>query len=152
MIRALTEADLLACAPLGLSFFSEANLPGRFIPSVFVESWTWLLSSGAGKLFGAFDGDRLLGAIGGVIAPDVNDGELVAQEMFWYVMPECRRDGITLLSTYLDALRAAGVKRYSLACLETMPRSVERYYIRLGLRPTERVFVGEFDGTKPARR
>lgn len=48
------------------------------------------------------DDNRLRGAIGGVATADLNTGETVAIEQFWYVDKEARGRGLILLTAFED--------------------------------------------------
>lgn len=137
-MRELEPEDLPECAALGLSFYEEGDLPGKFIPEVFTENWKDFFHMGIGRILGAWEDGRLVGVVGGVLSPDVNDGELVANEMFWYVLPGSRGVGLKLLANYLHLMREAGAKRLTLVHLcGLMPDKLERFYERLGLKPLE---------------
>lgn len=54
---------------------------------------------------------RPKGAIGGVCTSDLNTGETVAIEQFWYVDPEARGKGLMLLEAFEDWAMSKGAIR-----------------------------------------
>ena len=65
-------------------------MPGKLIPSVFTRNWTNFLTTQIARIFSAWRGDDLVGGLGGLVHPDLNDDRIVATEMFWFVMPHER--------------------------------------------------------------
>lgn len=81
----LRAHELHLCVPFGHEFHSELNLPGEFIPDCFVNTWLGFLSSFPSVILGMWKEGALVGGIGGIVAPDLYDGRLYAQELFWFV-------------------------------------------------------------------
>lgn len=137
-IRPLRIDDLPAAAALGRFFYEEGALPGVLVPEVFIATWTHMLSSGNGVIFGKFAGDELVGFLGGVIYNDPNDGELVASEFFWFIRKEYRGGGIALLDAFEEWAKGMGAKRIVMVHLTNlMPESLGAFYRRRGYSPIE---------------
>lgn len=143
-IRYAKPEDLLQCARLGELFYREGALPGNLVPSIFMGNWKTLIESGTGRILGAWRGAEFLGALGVLVYPDINDGEIVAQEAFWYVHPNHRGIGMKLLDQSIEDLRREGVKRMTMVHLESlMPDRLKSLYERLGFRPVESHYAGD---------
>lgn len=97
-IRPLTVEELPLCLPYGPAFMEEYALAGTFSNDTFLKNWTTWLTAFPAVLFGLWEDQHLAGGIGGMIHPDLNTGDLLAVEMFWYVDPAYRK---TLLAARL---------------------------------------------------
>ena len=85
------------------------NLPGGFVPEVFIRNWSSFIRTGIGTFLGAFEGEEFVGGLGAILAPDINNGHITAVECFWYILPEHRGGGIRLLKAYEEV--GQGVRR-----------------------------------------
>lgn len=140
MIAELTvqQLDLPEFDELGRSFFSEAGFGHRFDGDVFRTNWRKILGSGSGKIIGAFSDGSLVGILGFVVAPDLNDGKPCAYETFWFSHPDHRGRGLGLLRAYEGSARAMGAQRMSMVHLTTLnPERLGGVYTRMGFKPTE---------------
>jgi GNAT superfamily N-acetyltransferase len=137
-IRFCTPEDLPVVADIGKLFFEEGKLPGKLIPDVFVRTWTSFLASGTGGIL-LLENDGLpIGMLGFLKYPDINDGETVMSETFWYVKPDQRGGGIRLLRKFEETAREQGAKRVMMAHLKSlMPEELAHLYVRRGYQPTE---------------
>ena len=144
MVRALTVSELTEVSLLGPAFFSEGKLPGRFVPEVFAAKWGLLIGQGIGFILGLFREDRLVGAFGGIISEDLNDGDPVANECFWFVKPEARGRGFELLLAYEEEARKRGAVRCSMIhLLSLQPEKLGELYERRGYRAVETSYFKE---------
>src|SRR5215467_681026 len=108
----VTRIDQLqTLAPMGLEFWSEMGMPGRFVPELWIESWKSLLRNGSALIIGLMRNNQLMGAIGGTIVRDLNDHALVAVEQFWFVTGEARGHGLRLLNEFEAVSRSRGAVR-----------------------------------------
>ena len=89
-VRPLEVYELPLCLPFGHAFFRELQLPGTFNEDVFLKNWTTYLTSYGARIFSLWEGETLIGGIGGMLAPDVFTGEKICQEFFWFIAPEYR--------------------------------------------------------------
>ncbi len=111
----LRDPQLLS---MGQHFFKESNLPGSFVPDVFIDTWSKIITRGIGRIWAARTGDLMTGAIGGLIHPDPYDGKMVVQEAFWFI-DESHRGGITAIRLYASLERwaiHAGASRLCMSC------------------------------------
>ena len=144
VVRRLTIDDVEALLPLASLFWAEGRLPGSFNADTFRATWGRFLDLGIGHILGLSSGERLVGAPGFLVAPDPNDGALVAQETFWYVEPESRGSGLRLLRAFEDEALALGVKRVLVAHLkEINGPELKRIYEHRGYRETETTYMKE---------
>ncbi len=144
MVRALTVEELPKAAAMGSLFMQEGAMPGRFISDVFVARWTTLLNMGIGFMLGLFSEDKLSGVFGAIVSEDLNDGDLVANEMFWFVRPEERGRGFSLLLAYEEEAKKRGAKRCSMVhLLSLQPERLSEIYKKRGYRPIETSYFKE---------
>ncbi len=142
MIRQLTADDLQnkELLALGEKFFTDAKLPGEFIPGVFVATWSTLMRMTCGAIWTSVVDDRVVGAIGGVFHPDANDGKLVAQEMFWFMDPSYRSgfNAIKLFTAFENWAISRGATRIVMGCiLGEYAKPLREFYTKMGYRPVD---------------
>lgn len=143
-IRDLGVEDLEMLARWGEPFYVEANFPGTFKPELFIENWRVILSSGFGHIFGLFKGEVLVGTLGCLITPDLNTGDQICTEAFWFVSKENRGAGIRLLELFERWAWAQGVKRINVAHPSTPEmEKLSGLYKRRGYRAVEVHFTKE---------
>lgn len=144
-IHSITPEELPDCIPFGVAFHQEMQLPGRFVPLVFLRNWERFLAEGHGTILGLYDEhEKLVGGLGVLLGPDLNDGRLVATETFWFVDAQYRqgRAPLRLLAAYRQWAQEHGAVEWRLVHLLTGPDSTRteklgHLYHRLGLRPIE---------------
>lgn len=135
-----SEAELLL--PGARSFFSEGRIMGELNEKSFVDGILACIRNGIG-LFLVYGEPPFEGAIGGVIYPDFPTGDLIASELFWYVMPESRGvAGVRLLKEFEKEARIRGAKRLTMMHLDG-PRTagIARLYERLGYCQREQIYA-----------
>lgn len=138
MLRSDKESGINALCVLGQSFYAEGNLPGQFIPDIARSSWEQLYQQERGQIFSLYYDEEPVGTLGCVVYPDPYDGELVAAEMFWWVMPAARGHGLRLLSAYESYCASRNVKRNSMIHLTSKEATpLSRLYERRGYKNTE---------------
>lgn len=146
MVRLITIDELSAVASLGPKFYAEAGLPGRFIPEVFARKWATFFEMGAGFILGLFKDGAIAGAFGAIVSDDLNDGTLVANECFWFVIPESRGRGFELLIAYEEEARRRGAKRCSMIHLANLqPEKLAHIYEKRGYREVETSYSKELN-------
>jgi GNAT superfamily N-acetyltransferase len=137
-VRAATPADLPAIMDLGRLFFIEGKLPGRLIPEVAADNWAKLIASGAGMIFVLCPDTKVEGALGAIAYHDLNDGAVVAAEMFWYVHPDYRGNGLRLVSAFEQWATEQGAERILIAHMRAlMPERLKALYSRRGYSEVE---------------
>lgn len=145
-VEEVTAINLPEVMQLGQSFFDEGKLPGAFDPEIAGATWAALIQSGAGVILALRNNTgQMVGALGAIVFPDINDGKLVATEAFWYVLPgERHGGGLRLLHAFEEWAAARGAARLIMVHLLTlMPEKLAALYARRGYRPIETHYVKE---------
>ncbi len=130
----------------GKRFFEEGQIVGSFVPEIFRDNWTRMLSAGIGAMWVSRQNGIATGALGAIIYPDVNDNELVATEAFWYVLPEHRgkMDSIRLFQHFEKWAMTREANRILMVhYLNTGSDKLVSFYQRNGYRSIETFFVKE---------
>ena len=144
-IREFLPDDLPLLSELGHQFASEAKIV-KFNPDVFAKSWEAFIQSGVGVIYAAEnDFGEVCGAIGALQFNDPNSGDLMANEMFWIVMPDHRGGcGMMLLNRLEQWARGIGCKYLWMNYLmDSMPEKVKSIYERKGFTLAETHWVKE---------
>jgi len=145
-IAELGHGEIHLAAPVMRTFYEEGNLPGEFDEDNFTRSMATLVRSGAGAVFIHGAKRKPDGGCGIILFPDLNTGDLIASETFWYVMPHARGGfaAVSMLSAMEDWARRNGAVRFSMSHLsgENSAR-IKRSYSRLGFREMETQFIKE---------
>ena len=120
MIERIIQVDerlIHALRTRGMDYFNEAKLPGTFKVDTFLSSWSSILAAGYGAMWRYQSGTDIAGLMGAIIAPDLNDAEVTATEMFLYVLPEYRERGfgIRLINNFISWARDIGATRIMMA-------------------------------------
>ncbi len=130
---------------MGQQFWSEAKLPGEFVPSVFMRNWTRVISMGAGVIFGYFKDGTCIGAIGIVITNDINNDDRVAEEAFWFVDKEHRSVGIRLFRHAIRYAESSACKRMAMVNLAALEMDrIGKLYEHMGFHLIEQKYVKTF--------
>jgi GNAT superfamily N-acetyltransferase len=140
MIRSLLPSEVAICCEAGRAFFAEGKLPGEFVAEAFIEHWSTLIQVGSGVILGLFSDKtgEFLGGLGAVVAPDFNSFDKVAAEVFWFVKPEVRGEGLKLLPAYEAWAKEKGAKRCGMVhLLNLQPEILHKVFMRRGYQPIE---------------
>ncbi len=145
MIKQLEVEELAIAAKIGQQFWDEGALPGRLVPEVFVRNWTTLLGNGMGRIFGLYDGTNLVGALGAIIVPDLNDGDLTATECFWFVRKSHRGNGVRLLLNFVKYAKEIGCVRVNMVhVFNEHANKLSKLYKKIGFSPVEIHYIKTF--------
>lgn len=145
MIKSIQPNELEILSRLGPEFYQEANLPGRFVPEVFVHRWGQIIASGVGRIFAFFIDGTPIGAIGIIISNDINDDARVAQEAFWFVEKSHRKVGLKLFHHAENYARNSGCKRMAMIHLVNLqPEKLGALYERMGYSLVEHSYHKTF--------
>lgn len=137
-ITRATIEDLHAMEPAAHRFYAASQFLRSFDVARFVLLWTTLLNDGRGVIFLAWDGDRIVGAIGGVEHPEAYSQAQIAQEFFWFIEPEHRGGGMRLYYAFENWARERGCDEIRMGHLhDLMPDKVAAVYRRLGFQRIE---------------
>lgn len=145
VIRQARVSDLDRLLSLGEMFYTEAGLPGKFSPESFISNWSMFINGNMGAIFLLEEDELIIAGIGGVRFPDSASGRVQAQELFWFVHPDHRRDGMgeVLLIEFERWARDVACQSVVMAALEGLSNGVEELYLRRGYRPLERLYIKE---------
>lgn len=137
MIRLACEADIPRLVEMGLRFRRESEYRDVLAENAekMRELATQLAKSGC--LVVSEREGRLVGMLGYVLFPHFLSGELVGGEVFWWVEPECRGEGLKLLRAAEDRARSHGAKNFQMIAPNERVGSL---YRRLGYKPVETSF------------
>lgn len=138
------QVFMTGLSTLATEFFNESKLPSVLNFDFFIGAWKTLLSNGMGVMFVDFDGSELIGAIGGVITPNLFTGDVLASEMFWYVRKDYRGStGIRLLKEFFKWASDLGVDDVMMGHLHfAVSEKAEAVYDRLGMQKFETLYLG----------
>lgn len=99
MIRQATAEDLGTLVEMGLRFIASTSYRGRLAanPGQIAHLMQGLIWADDGTLLVAEDDGKIAGMIGVCIYVHPISGERIAGELFWWMQPEQRGDGVKLL-------------------------------------------------------
>lgn len=146
--RVIKVEELSALLPLAREFHQNEILASwcSFNEDVWLSTWSKLLNEGAAFVMISEDEAGITGAIGGVVYPDMNDGVMVSQEAFWFVLKDRRGGGPALLREYESVAAKIGVKRSIMNHLaDNRAKHTARFYQRAGYSPLESSYYKELD-------
>lgn len=85
---------------------------------------------------------KLIGSLGFIKAPDVLNGRLTFIEMFWFVDPESRGDGLKLFRHFEKYAKECGAKQIAMIHLsDSYPEKLKRLYLRSGYKLVENHYI-----------
>lgn len=143
IVKAKTS-DLPLLSELGQEFYEDYNLPGDFIPEVFVKNWSGIIESGTGQIFIAKDNGRMVGGLGCIGYHCFNDGGVIAFEMFWFISQAYRGSlGLRLFKEFEKW--ADSVKAKKIICAGLLPNigKIHKFYTRKGFTAAEVHYIKE---------
>jgi GNAT superfamily N-acetyltransferase len=143
VIRTLTIAELGTLEACAREFYGASRFLRTFDMDRFRKVWEFLIGNGSGAIFVeeshiGQSASEITGCIGGVVNPDIYSGELVAEELFWYVRESTRGSGVRLYRRFEQWAAARGAGSLQMVhLLDSMPEKVGRFYLRAGFEPIE---------------
>lgn len=145
-ITRLLPDQIEAMRPLAREFYAEGNLPGVLDEDRFLNAWAGFVGSGLGVVIAAWDGDELIGVIGGIKAPSVMTGDTELIEQFWFMSKSARGGGIgkALKDRFEVEAKNEGAVRVIMVHLnDEVGEKLAGVYVRSGYRPLETHYVKE---------
>jgi len=149
MIQSVEAYDQLEeMAEALMPFYNKLPFEGKKKPEDVVNSfasrWSDLISQGFGKIFGLWEDDKIIGGIGVVNCPALEDGAPITQEAFWYIDEKKRGSGVRLFKAAEDYANSVGSERFVMVHLEnSMPQKIKKFYERLGFTKIETGYIKE---------
>lgn len=125
--------------PLAREFAAQIDHPVvRLDDQVFARNWRTYVEMDVGVVIAALDGDTPAGALVGYVIPDHRNGELIAEEAWWFVSPPYRKVGVgrALIELFERHARSRGVRRVSLGTIGHL-EPVGRLLTNMGYEPFE---------------
>jgi len=108
------------------------------------DRWFNLISSGAGKIFGLWDKNKIVGGIGLILFPALEDGVMTTTEAFWFVDEKSRGGGLKLFITAEKWAKESGSKRMNMIHLtNSMPERLKNLYEKKGYKMIETTYQKE---------
>jgi len=147
-IRPLKPREIHLCVPFGQAFHEELNLPGKFVPEVFVDNWMTFLANYPSVILSLWKDGELAGGLGGLIAPDLYDARPYAQEFFWFIGKAYRggTGAIRLLNAFEAWARERLVSEIRMVhMVSSQEDQLERLYTRLGYVKVEVCYRKQLD-------
>jgi hypothetical protein len=128
MIRTSTESDLDRLVEMGCRFHRESPYRDKLAVNPEKMRSTAKFISDAGTLLISESEGKILGMLGFVLFSHFLSGEMTAGEVFWWVEPEHRGEGIKLLRCAEKMARVSGAKTMQMIAPS---ERVENLYKRL---------------------
>lgn len=152
MIRALQSHEVEVMLEAGNAFYKEGKFPGTFCNATFTRRMEGLIGHEPGAVVGSFGPDgEFQGALAATLCECPFTGDLMAVEMFWYILPRFRGGtaGVRLLQAFDDWARSKGVKRAAMIHLVGETEGVEKarlsaLYERMGFFPVEINYLKDY--------
>lgn len=141
MIRiAHTKEDVYRTAFFMKRFEQESSFV-KVKPEYAAESHWKLVESGIGRIFMLESDCQLIGGLGAIKFPDLNNGEMTAVECFWLVDPDHRGSGLKLLDAYEKWYEEDCSKGALIHLIDSFPDALEKVYFRRGYQLVEKHYV-----------
>ena len=139
MIRAATPEDADRVVEMGQHFVSKTEYKSfiDYNPERVKEIISKLLEQDNAVIFVSGSDASLTGMIAVVIYDHMWSGQPTAGELFWWVEPEARRDGVRLLRAAEDWARHKRVEKMQMIAPN---RKVGQFYERCGYVPVESTY------------
>jgi len=146
IFEAKTDSELLELRNVLENFYKilpyKEDLNG--FKKNWIPAWKDLIKSKKGKIFALEKERKIIGALGFLITPALEDGALCATEAFWYVDEQHRGAGLKLLNKYESYAKSIGCKRIGMVHLEnSMPDKLKRLYTRKKYKHIESMYLKE---------
>jgi len=140
----LGNVDAIALKSLGTEFYEESKMPGEFDFDHFMVGLRLAESVGILGLWVLEEDEKIVGAIGGMLAPNVFTGKMIAVESFWFVTEKCRRGitGVRLLYAFIDwAVESKATAIHMAYMCNIHPEHMAKFYMTSGFFPHETMYV-----------
>lgn len=146
MIREAREADIPALIEMGARFAEACGVKDRmgYDPASAEKMFQMLMSSDDGVLL-VLDIDGPRGATGGLLHPCLfNNAHRTGQELFWWVDPDWRGNGLSLFVALEETVRAKGAQSWMMGSIGLEDDRLERIYTRSGYAPADKNYIKVF--------
>lgn len=140
MIREAILADVPRLVEMGIRWVHEGPYADHITPRAepMAKLATMLIEADHGMIWVSDHGGSLVGMLGVIATFHPYSGDPVMSEMFWYVEPEHRGQGVRLLKTAEAWARSHGV---TASIMISPSAKVSTFYRRLGYELLEEQFI-----------
>jgi GNAT superfamily N-acetyltransferase len=140
MIHQATLDDLPEIAKIGSAFYAENGVAGQYDAERAIRTWWHFMTHLNGVIFSWTEKGRIVGSISAFLTPDIYTLRIVAQECFWYVLPEYRHTTISLRLFYEleEWAEDSGADEFRVG-YQAGPHadSLQKFFQKRGFRPFE---------------
>lgn len=147
MIRRLQPWEIEDVAPIAKAFCESSGLGHPFDEDVLLDILHRYSAQGRLYAGAVIKADKVVGALVGILSPHFMSRDVVAQELFWYVLPEHRSgsDGIRLLKDFKMWAKAQKASLFVMATFhqEGANETLSKLYESQGLKPIETHYLEE---------
>ena len=148
-VREATDSDFAQLDALAKKFFIEGQMKGEIGKDSFSTGLRKHVEMDVATCFTLVDGDAVKGMIGAMVTPDFVTGDLICSEMFWYVDPSHRRQGIKLhRALEVEAKNRGCARIYMVHLAKLNAGKMEKYYLRCGYDPLEVFYSKDLNNEK----
>lgn len=144
--RPAAQADIPQLVRMGVAFFEESGYAD--VTTLDVGAITKLfrdLIDGQGALLVVEADGKIVGMAAGIVYPFYfNRDHITGQELFWWVHPEHRANGVgsQLLKALESWAKEAGAESFTMVALPQLElEKVGSLYRKAGYRPSENTFI-----------
>ncbi len=142
MIREADITDVQALMKLALRFHESSPYSDK-VPvdeGMLRQTIGGLVQRDSGRVFVLERNDRIVGMLGVLAFPHWLSGEIVAEELFWWVDPDERGRGTALMERAEKWADTIGACHFQMVAPVDADK-LERVYGRKGFTPLERSFI-----------
>lgn len=137
--------ELKQVLPVVRSFFDEGQFPGTWKDEHWLNFWHGIITAKLGCMFiGPAGGREVHGALAAFCTPSHVNGDLCAQEVFWYVLPEHRggRLALQLFNAFEKWAAEQGARTITVGHLAAInPDQMRRFYEKRGYHLLEHHYL-----------
>lgn len=143
--RLATIHDIKDMLPVCAAFHAQSPFTSyaRFCPLTMAHTLKCLIIGGNGQLHLAEHNNKVVGVIAFTFMPCYfNKAHWIADELFWYVLPEHRSVGVRLFETAHRAIKKIpGVTLTTMTAVKPWEKTT-KFYERVGFQAVEKRFLG----------
>lgn len=136
--------------PVVMAFMKQFEQASAFVKGSVdyaVKKYTRMMGEGRAAILLLLDGRGWMqGALGFIVSTEIHSGDPIAIETFWYVAPQYRGRGTSLIGEYEKLACLMGCRKIAIAHLaDSYPEKLEKLYTRKGFALIEKMYVKELE-------
>ena len=109
----------------------------------YCDKWKGFLKAGIGVGWWMSCDGQIVGGIGGIVAPDMFSGKDTMIELFWYLTPAHRRQGLRLFNKMEQYVNDHKYKWVMIHMEHSMPEKLKSFYTKKQFHLMETYWVKE---------